>query len=380
MKKIPTLNECLEICEKNTSFKFKKEKINGFNTYQFTYFLASYKDFAEPFVGCTANARELRGLTFVIDNNGIEYVFPFIHKFFNINENESTQLEVVDKIGVKEILNKYDGSAITFIVFPDGSIRAKTKFSFVSEQAKMAQKMLDNNIFLKDYIKYCYLHRNQVCLYELISPFNKIVVNYDRTELVHLYRRGIDDGEYISRTSSVGIVSFNQLCRLQKQAKGIEGWVVITNDGDFVKVKTEEYFNLHKLLTEDLNSESNIIKMILDETIDDAISNIALGSEKRIFIENIQNKIVKYVNNLLDYIPSRYNEIILEVSKETYADIDSREFQSLYAKLAKQSNNMDLLMLFYKNQDIDCLEKSISELILKRTSKLNKAREFLASL
>lgn len=191
---LPTLNQCLEICEKNKSFKYKKEIVEGYEVYIFNYFLASYNDFAMPFEGCEVDARELRGLTFVIDGDK-EICFPFIHKFFNINENPSTLESKIADIGVRCILTKYDGSAISFIKFPNGVVRAKTKYSFESEQAKTAQEIFETNEDIRNVVEeltQLSLHP----LFEYTSFRNKIVIQYDKSELTLLQVRD-NNGKYI---------------------------------------------------------------------------------------------------------------------------------------------------------------------------------------
>lgn len=191
---LPTLNQCLEICEKNKSFKCKKETIEGYEVYIFNYFLASYNDFVMPFEGCEVDARELRGLTFVIDGDK-EICFPFIHKFFNINENPSTLESKIADIGIRSVLTKYDGSAISFIKFPNGVVRAKTKYSFVSEQAKTAQALYESDENIRNMVEEL-IQLGLHPLFEYTSFRNKIVIQYDKSELILLQVRD-NDGKYI---------------------------------------------------------------------------------------------------------------------------------------------------------------------------------------
>ena len=122
------------------------------------------------------------------------------------------------------------------------------------------------------------LDKNSTYIFELTGPENKVVVNYDVSELYYLGTRSnltgkeSNDGEGIfkhfkqPKTYKVGEVSLEQAVALAKtlNAPGecnYEGFVVVDKDYNRVKVKTDEYFYLHKMASV---SEKNIIKSLLD--------------------------------------------------------------------------------------------------------------------
>lgn len=373
---LPTLNQCLEICEKNKSFKYKKETIEGYEVYIFNYFLASYNDFVMPFEGCEIDARELRGLTFVIDWDR-EICFPFIHKFFNINENPSTLESKIADIGIRSVLTKYDGSAISFVKFPNGVVRARTKYSFVSEQAKTAQALYESDKYIKKYVNKCF-DINRVALFELVSPFTKIVCDYNKTELRPLHERCMTSGEYVFTYSSSSMLNIYNLLNLQKTVEDEEGWVVILNNGEFVKIKTLWYFAMHKLLTNDLNNESNICSLILDEKIDDVLSQIPQDSEKALFIIDVQSKLSNYINEKISTVKKEYEAImnILSVEADLYL-ITEKELRSLYVAEAKKTQNFYFLIQYFNCQSTEFLESIVISYIRKNTDRLEKAKAFL---
>ena len=100
-------------------FNCVERNINGYDVEIYCYGIGcTYKEFKDN------DAHELRGLTFV-NNNGVWERHIALNKFFNVNENEDWSF---DKLKDKKIVNvqeKSDGSMITFVGFPDGSIRAK---------------------------------------------------------------------------------------------------------------------------------------------------------------------------------------------------------------------------------------------------------------
>jgi T4 RnlA family RNA ligase len=380
MMSLPTLNQCLEICEKNKSFKYKKEIVEGYEVYTFNYFLASYTDFVMPFEGCEVDARELRGLTFVIDGDK-EICFPFIHKFFNINENPSTLESKITDIGIRSILTKYDGSAISFIKFPNGVVRAKTKYSFESEQAKTAQSLYESDEYISRYVNKCF-NINRVPLFELVSPFNKIVCDYDKTELRPLHERCMTSGEYaFSYTLWSSNVHVYDLLNLQKTVEDEEGWVIILNNGEFIKIKTLWYFAMHKLLTDDLNNEAAICSLILDEKIDDILSQIPQDSEKALFITDIQSKLLNYITLTTENVIEEYANIINVLNAEVdFCEITEKELKRLYVMEAKKTQNFYFLIQYFECQSAEFLESVIVSHIRKNTNKVEKAKAFLTQI
>ena len=122
---IPTYDEAVAICRKNPVFYETRHQVNGYTVSVFNYRLATFNDFS------SCNAFEMRGLTFVFNHDGTLYKrFPGLHKFFNVNETETTQLKTLENYKVIDVSDKLDGSMITFIELPNGDIVPKTKNSF----------------------------------------------------------------------------------------------------------------------------------------------------------------------------------------------------------------------------------------------------------
>ena len=73
--------------------------------------------------------------------------------------------------------------------------------------------------------------------------------------------------------------------------ESIEGWIVEFSDGQKIKIKTDWYYSLHRIFTDYSNREDYLIDMILDEKIDDILSVLDYGSENRLFVEEVIDKI-----------------------------------------------------------------------------------------
>ena len=308
---LPDYNECLEICQKSDGLFYEsKLTIDGYNVSIFNYRLTTYNDFVNY------NAFELRGLTFVFNSDGSVYKrFLLMEKFFNINENESTLFDTIKDKKVKSVYLKEDGSIISFIELPNGKIVAKSKMSFESEQALMSQKLFESNENINKFVKDC-ISKDLVPVFEYVGPMNRVVIKYDNSDLILLRLRDNSTGKYISiedydisKPMSFKF-SLNDLMNLKGSLESIEGWIFEFVDGQKVKIKTDWYHSLHRILTDYSNREDYLIDLILDEKIDDILSVLDYGSESRKFVELVldtTNKKLLEISNEIDKVLSTYN-------------------------------------------------------------------------
>ena len=306
-----TKEQCDKICEQNSAFYKKEEEVEGYKVFIYNYRLASYKDFRD------FNAFEMRGLTFIYNPDTKKYEKNLaLQKFFNLNENESSMLDVVKNKKIIRIMDKIDGSLITFVRLPNGSIRAKTKGTFYSEQAKMAQEYFINaDHYFRKFITDC-LNTGLTPVFELVSPLNEIVISYPKTELILLQIRDKEgnykDSDYINSMSVNYNIKRSKIYNLeeyddiwsevlsrQKNDKGYEGFVISLEDGQMIKVKTEWYFNMHSILSPDVLRENKIIELTLNEEIDDIVSQVT-SAEKRDRINSIVENTISIYDEMVD--------------------------------------------------------------------------------
>ena len=375
---IPTYDQAVEMVKSKGELVFYETKINigGFNISVFNYRLAGYNDFITPVDGKDYDAKEMRGICYVFNTDGSLFShYIMLKKFWNINQVPETQLNILKEKKIKSIYNKEDGSLISFIKLPNGKIIAKTKAGFDNDQANKANEFLKNDVYLYAFVKFC-IKNNLVPFFEYVSFKNKIVLHYHKTELILLKVRNNITGDFIDVEKFRGtagikvvqsqpIVSLEELMSTSETLKGIEGWVINFEDGDMVKQKTLEYWNLHNLVTEKLNRENDVISMILDNTIDDAISQLNPENDKeRIdWINDIENKIKKYIDSKIIEV----DELVTEYSGDVKP----------FAIKNHKHPNFALALLFIKGKD---KYKTICDLVLKNTSKLESAREFLRNI
>lgn len=193
-----------------------------------------------------------RGLITDLEGNIIARPFK---KFFNIDQREETKLVNLAALGKPNVYEKLDGSL--GIQYYDGDIpQIATRGSFDSSQSKWASAWIESRFERADFIDgYTYI-------YEIIYPDNRIVIDYHgRSEIVLLAVIETETGkeiDYISEAHRLGLsyaqpinITIKQIQkRITKTGTNEEGFVLLYPNGLRVKVKNEEYIQLHKIITQ----------------------------------------------------------------------------------------------------------------------------------
>lgn len=190
MYTLPTREQCQEIVKNSETFYCTETEVQGFKVEMYDYRLASFTDFEDN------NAYELRGLTFIYNPETSTWERNILmNKFFNINQTVNWMYDDVKDKQIVRVQDKLDGSIISFVKFPNGKVLAKSKMSFTSEQAKMAQEVYDNSEKLREFIHKC-VNLNKTPIFEMIGFSNQIVLEYDKDELILLQIRCNVTGKY----------------------------------------------------------------------------------------------------------------------------------------------------------------------------------------
>lgn len=221
--------------------------------------------------------RECRGLIF--DREGNLMSRPF-HKFFNVNEREETQMNVVDMSQPHVIMEKMDGSMIRPILV-DGYVRLATKMGVTDVAMQAEHFLVESTQYFKVYkwLKNC-VTSGMTPIFEWVSPSNQIVLAYKEADLVYLGSRDNVSGEYffdesaplnfVPRYGSVEGTMGDYVAR-QRESEGREGDIIRFADGHMLKVKNDWYVRIHKAIDR-IRFDRNIVDLIINEQIDDVIS------------------------------------------------------------------------------------------------------------
>ena len=95
---LPSYNEGLEMIKSKPEmcFYMLEHEIDGFNISMMNYKLVTYDKFVTPVENKPYNAYEMRGLTFVFnEDNTLFKRYLLLPKFFNLNQVEETQYNLV---------------------------------------------------------------------------------------------------------------------------------------------------------------------------------------------------------------------------------------------------------------------------------------------
>ena len=187
---------------------------------------------------------QCRGLVFDDDGNRVSHPFK---KFFNIEENRHEPTEDF------EIYEKVDGSLITVFNY-NGEWVVSSRGSFTSDQAITASKLFKQLMNLNR------INPDATYLFELIAPWNRIVVNYgDREELILLGARcenfeashqALYELTKLLGCNLIHKFDFEDYKEIQKlNWENQEGFIVRFSNGDRCKIKFEDYVKLHRVLT-----------------------------------------------------------------------------------------------------------------------------------
>ena len=198
----------------------------------------------------------------VVNEDG-EVVAKSFSKFFNVAERPETRLEHLATLGAPEVTPKLDGSMC--LQFPEGDGYAlATRGSFTSAQARRATAIWRERYAASLADR---LDPRLTYVFELVGPQNRIVVRYEREELILIglvvtetgreqsyaevrreaQRLGLPHVE-AEEPPEGGWLDWRVL--LEEQRPNFEGFVLFWPAHQVrVKVKLAEYVRLHRIVS-----------------------------------------------------------------------------------------------------------------------------------
>ena len=241
--------------------------------------------------------RELRGLIFSPAGDVISRPF---HKFFNLNEKEETRN--VDWSRPHHVLTKLDGSMVRPIPLPSG-IRWGTKMG-VTDVSLQCEAFVSQHRRYESFAAMC-VDRGATPIFEYVSPSNRIVLEYSNEDCVLLAIRDNKTGVYLSVESMNMVAAQYDIPVVQPMKNSLdtipclidtEGVVVRFDTGHMIKIKSEWYVTIHRA-KENLLFEKNVIRMILEDKVDDVLPNLPESDMRRIiaYKEKLLNNIEETV-------------------------------------------------------------------------------------
>jgi hypothetical protein len=251
-----------------------------------------------------------RGL--VADGEGNIVARPF-KKFFSYE-----QLNGVLPEGNFVVEEKMDGSMLIAFNYK-GELITATRGSFVSDQAKKGYEMLTR------YYDYFLPYTDLTYIFEVIYPENRVVVQYDFSDVVLLAVVGVNGKNYsveqykewrpYTSFRVPKIYSFNSLEEiLSYEEPNLEGFVLRYESGERVKIKLADYKRLHRLITG-----------VSEKTVWEAMKN---GTVEEM-LEGTPDEFYKFVEEVREILQTRY-DVIEAAAKDYFVDLGDRKTNAMH--------------------------------------------------
>ncbi|MDP4181879.1 MAG: T4 RnlA family RNA ligase [Bacillota bacterium] len=273
--------------------------------------------------------RECRSV--VIDIEKEQLVIASFRKFFNLNEVEENSLRLIQeelkKAKSVEITDKMDGSmqCVRFYkgdIFISGTMAIDRKESWRLEDGY--SKLSEN------YRRMIVENHEYTFIFEYISRRDSHLVIYTKEQegMYLIGMRNVFDGRQLSYNEVKGFAVkynipmtsiedktfnevYNSLADYKSHQK--EGWV-INIDGHMIKLKCDDYIQLHRVLCK-VSSINAIIKSMADGTYDDLLCRIPEAYSQKV------TSIFEAINDYLKRINENIEKCYLRAPKE-----DRKEF------------------------------------------------------
>jgi len=238
-----------------------------------------------------------RGL--VTDTEGNIVARP-LNKFFNYEELLSTNS--VPK-GPYIVYEKLDGSYIQVFTY-NGEMVISSRGSFTSDQVSMTEEVIEETWGKLE--RELILRRSNInFIFELIHPQNRIVVDYNNKKKLVLLSAVRKDGKEILPDLFYATFNTPESYTFENEADyssiknsipdDKEGYVLLFDSGERMKIKGEEYFRLHKIVTR--TSSKDIWKALIE------------GKSMREFVEHVPDEFMKWFYQKVGEYVTKYKII-----------------------------------------------------------------------
>lgn len=301
--------------------------------------------------------RECRGLIF--DGLTEKLVARRYHKFFNINERDSTQMGLIPFDEDFIVLDKLDGSMVAPFMFPNtddvhwdvyaSPYLMKTYWGTrkgATQVADGARDHVEKSNFAYDEFATRMIIGGWTPIFEWMSPSFRIVLDYTHDQLVLTGVRHMETGVYMDYDEMVrvaddyGIPVVRRLTAddihaflvAAKDETELEGYVLRWADGHMLKSKNDWYCQIHKT-KEKLVWEKDMLRIVLDrENIDDIRAQLPPNDRKRLdrYEESVMEGILRVVGEINAFVEDARAAMKARADQGEF-EMDSRDAKKVFA-------------------------------------------------
>lgn len=367
--------------------------------YKDRYVLLKYSPFVTYYDAWNIFYEQSRGV--VIDLEKLHVATASLKKFYNLEEKEETSTAVVfEKIqNAKNEVVKYDkvdGSNVN-VSYKD-ELLVTTPGDFASNQAKKSKrKLLEEKSSFLDDLRTKMNHLTFI--FEYVAPDNRIVVKYEKEELVLLHVVNSENGmvlpyeEVLNYAKKYGFTmcsieekSMDEILKDRNNKEKYksnekEGWVIRIDDEKetfFVKLKCSDYVDMHKMVS-DYVSPRYVLSSILDETFDDKISLIENEKIKKI-AQRIADKIYDFSVEKKSDLMKAYNSIDKNIWIDDEKIEKQRKINEFIKKETEDYENKEKISKFLIGFSKGKTENPKEETVLKASKLLTNKQMDLEKL
>lgn len=274
----------------------------------------------------------------IIDLTNMSVACRRFDKFFNYQEPYAAHL--IGKIRAEE---KIDGSIIGLWYDRDGHWRVSTNGMIDAYEVDLPVQVNGIKTYGQLFEKIFNMteeelnqYKEYTLIFELVSPQNRIVVEYPEDKLYFLGLRNNKTGQEISSHQAPAeltnhfelprIYPINSIGQAAEVAKTLdknqEGFVLVDELFNRVKVKGAEYLKLH-ILRSNTVSTKGLLELILAEEDDDLISNFPEYGEAILTLHSKIDNLIEDIENSISVAPFDLDkkDFAIKVKETPYAGI-----------------------------------------------------------
>lgn len=258
--------------------------------------------------------REARGV--ILEKDTWKVVARGFDKFFNIQEEYADEIDWETAL----VQEKVDGSIIKFFYYNNGWNIA-TNGTINAFEADLPLKGEVNNF--GDLVVYAFMKYNfnssvldERCTYifEVVSPYNRVVVPYTEIDIYHLGTRNNETGRELN--VDIGIpkpktYNLTDKKSVMEMANTFdfhnEGFVVVDAENRRVKVKSEDYVRVHRLRGEDIPTPKRLLELHRTNEVSEFLSYFPEYQEQYDAFLEKYNAYVNKLNELLNFYEENKN-------------------------------------------------------------------------
>jgi RNA ligase len=287
-----------------------------------------------------------RGVVF--DETSGQIVSLPLHKFYNVNQKDHTQLHVIgDETAL--VFEKFDGT-MTHALEVNGNVVLASRMGWDTEQSIAATRLMKRLGMLEAVERE--VKEGRTPIFEYVGPNNPVVIHYPKEDLVYLwsrdrktglYTRGLDSQFHRHQSRSLTVKALmDEVLTLEDK----EGYVCVLPDL-WVKAKSPWYLDRHRAFDMLMKPAYRLYEVGLQGKLDDLIAQAADLFKPK--LEQILLEVGKDQIRLHRELQEGYDALLANVP----AGASAHERRKAFAIAAKSHPHFGGLMLKFSNREVD---------------------------